>query len=106
MCMIALTVKCNGVIKIAFFIILIFSLVHLTSALKALFLFLDCGVTMLECNVILTLFLHIICLLYLFNPNLKYGDIYRIPQISQKIQRYEFVLISPSPSEILISLHP
>ncbi len=43
MCMIALTVKCNGVIKIAFllnyadFIILIVSLVNLTFALKALF---------------------------------------------------------------------
>ncbi len=51
-------------------------------------------------------FLHIIyaymvtytLFVYLFNPNTKYRDIYRIPQISQKITRYEFLLISPSPS--------
>ncbi len=51
---------------------------------------------MLECNVIVTLFAHYICLrgyihfIYLFNPNTKCQDKYRIPQISQKIQRYEF----------------
>ncbi len=82
-----------------FFLVSTFNL-----ALKALFLFLDRNVTMLECNVILTLFAHYICLhgdirfIYLFNPNTKYRDMYRIPQISQKIQRYEFLLISPSPS--------
>ncbi len=54
---------------------------------------------MLEWNVILDIFAHYICLhgyihiIYLFNPNTKYRDMYRIPQISQKIQRYEFVLI-------------
>ncbi len=57
---------------------------------------------MLECNAILTLFAHYICLhgyihfIYLFNPNTKYRDMYRILQISQKIQRYEFLLILPS----------
>ncbi len=58
---------------------------------------------MLECNVT---FLHIIyiCLhgyihfIYLFNKNTKYRDMYRIPQISQKIQRYEFLLIFPKPT--------
>ncbi len=48
----ALTVKCNGVIKIAFllkvvcafFIIFFFSLVNLTSAWKGLVLFLDYNV--------------------------------------------------------------
>ncbi len=35
--------------------------------------------------------------LYLFNPNAKHRDIYRLPQISQKIQICEFLLISPSP---------
>ncbi len=59
---------------------------------------------MLECNVILTIFAHDICLngciqfLYFFNPNTKYRDMYRIPQIRQKIQRYEFLLILPSPT--------
>ncbi len=59
---------------------------------------------MLDCNVILTLFAHYICLhgyihfIYLFNSNTKYQDMYRIPQVSQKIQRYEFLLILPSPT--------
>ncbi len=59
---------------------------------------------MLECNVIATLFAHYICLhgyihfIYLFNSNPKYRDMYRILQISQKIQRYEFLLILPSPT--------
>ncbi len=59
---------------------------------------------MLECNVILNNFAHYICLhgyihfIYLFNPNTKYRDMYRIPQISQKILRYEFLLILPSPN--------
>ncbi len=45
---------------------------------------------MLECNVILTLFAHYICLhgyihfIYLFNLNTKCRDMYRIPQISKK----------------------
>ncbi len=49
-------------------------------------------------------FLHIICLhgyihfIHLFNLNTKYRDMYRILQISQKIQRYEFLLILPSPT--------
>ncbi len=53
---------------------------------------------------ILTIFAHYICLhgyihfIYLFNPNTKYIDMYRIPQIRQKIQRYEFLLILPSPT--------
>ncbi len=57
---------------------------------------------MLELNVMLTLFAHYICLdayihfIYLFNPNTKCRDMYRILQISQKIQRYEFLLILPS----------
>ncbi len=55
---------------------------------------------MLECNVILTLFAHHICLhgyihfIYLFNPNTKYRDISQI----QKMQRYELLLILPSPT--------
>ncbi len=59
---------------------------------------------MLQCNVILTRFAHYMCLhgyihfIYLFNTNTKYRDMYRIPQISQKIQRYEFLLILPSPT--------
>ncbi len=59
---------------------------------------------MLECNVMLTIITHYICLhgyihfIYLFNPNPKYRDMYRIPQISQKIQIYEFLLILPSPT--------
>ncbi len=59
---------------------------------------------MLESNAILTPFAHYICLhgyihfIYLFNPNTKYRDMYRILQISQKIQRYEFLLILPSPT--------
>ncbi len=59
---------------------------------------------MLQCNVILTLFAHYICLhgyihfIYLFNPNTKYRYMYRTPQISQKIQRCEFLLILPSPT--------
>ncbi len=71
-------------------------------ALKALFLSLDRNVTMLECNAISTLFAQYICLhgyihfIYLFNPNTKYRDMYRIPQISQKIPRYEFMLILPA----------
>ncbi len=49
---------------------------------------------MLECNVIVTLFAHYICLhgyihfIYFFNPNTKCQNMYRIPQISKKIQRY------------------
>ncbi len=45
---------------------------------------------MLQCNVILTRFADYICLhgyihfIYLFNPNTKYRDMYRIPQISPK----------------------
>ncbi len=56
---------------------------------------------MLECNVILTKifaqhgYIHFI---YLFNPNTKYQDMYRIAQITQKILRYEFLLILPSPT--------
>ncbi len=59
---------------------------------------------MLECNVILTLFTQYICLhgyihfIYLFNTNTKYRDMYRIPQTSQQIPRYEFLLILPSPT--------
>ncbi len=59
---------------------------------------------MLECNMILTIFAHYICVhgyihfIYLFNPNTKYIDMYRIPQIIQKILRYEFLLILPSPA--------
>ncbi len=59
---------------------------------------------MLQCNAILTLFAHYICLhgyihfIYLFNPNTKYREMYRIQQISQKIQRCQFLLISPSPT--------
>ncbi len=70
----------------------IFSLVNATSALKALFLFLVCNVTMLECNVILTLFLHIICaymvtftlFVCLFNPNTKFRDMHTIYRKSAK----------------------
>ncbi len=45
---------------------------------------------MLECNAILNLFAHYICIhgyihfIYLFNPNTKCRYMYRIPQISQK----------------------
>ncbi len=59
---------------------------------------------MLACIVIFTLFAHNICLhgyshfIYLFNPNTKYKDMYHIPQISQKIQTSEFLLILPSPT--------
>ncbi len=61
---------------------------------------------------ILTLFLLIIyaymviltLLVYLFNPNTKYRDIYRIPQISQKIQTSESLLIWPSPSDPYLEL--
>ncbi len=55
---------------------------------------------MLECNVIFTLFAHNICLhgyshfIYLFNPNTKYRDMYRIPQISQKIEIWIFAHIA------------
>ncbi len=73
---------------------MLFSLIFLFSkfsfALKALFLFLDCNVTMLECNVMSTLFAHYIWLhgyinfIYLFDLNTKYRDMYCIPQISQK----------------------
>ncbi len=58
---------------------------------------------MLECNVIKKYFAHYICLhgyihfIYLFNPNTKYRDMYRIPQINQNIQRYTFLLILASP---------
>ncbi len=58
---------------------------------------------MLYCNVISTLFAHYICLhgyihfIYLFNPNTK--EICTVYQKSaQKIQRYEFLLILPSPT--------
>ncbi len=62
---------------------------------------------MLQCNVMLTLFAHYICLhgcihfIYLFNPNTKYRDMYRIPQMADNvnlIQRYEFLLLLPSPT--------
>ncbi len=49
---------------------------------------------MLECNVILTLFAHYICLhgyihfIYLFDPNPKYRDMYCK---SAKNHRYEFI---------------
>ncbi len=72
---------------------------------------------MLECNVILPFFAHniwlwlnslylFICLIQIQNTEIytvyhksakKYRDIHRIPQISQKIQRYKCFLISPSP---------
>ncbi len=57
---------------------------------------------MLECNVMLTIFAHYICLHgyihlnFFFYPNTK-CDIC-IPQIRTKIQRYEFLLIFPSPT--------
>ncbi len=73
---------------------------HRLSALKALFLFLDCNVTMLECNFnpFLTYgYIHFICLIQI-QKRRKYRDIYRINQISQKIPRYEFLLISSSPT--------
>ncbi len=59
---------------------------------------------MLECNMMLTLFAHYIRLhgyihfIYLFNPNTKYRDMYQMPQIRTKIQRYTFLLILPSPT--------
>ncbi len=61
---------------------------------------------------ILTLFMLIIyaymvtltLLVYLFNPNTKYRDIYRIPQISQKKKRSESLLIWPSPSDPYLEL--
>ncbi len=55
---------------------------------------------MLECNVILTLFAHYICLhgyihfIYLCNQNTKYRDMYRILQISQKIEILIFAHIA------------
>ncbi len=78
-----------------------FSLVNLTSALKALVLFLDYNVRML-CD--FNTFLHIIydymvtftLFVYLFNPNTKYRDIYRIPQISQKYRDMNFCSYRPA----------
>ncbi len=67
------------------------------TACKSIIFVLNRKVTMLECNAILTLFAHYICLhgyihfIYLFNPNTKYRDMYHILQISQKILRYEFL---------------
>ncbi len=62
------------------------------------------NVTMLECNAIFnpfctlympTCYIHFI---YLFNPNTKYRDMYRIHQISQKIQIWIFAHIAHSPT--------
>ncbi len=84
------------------FFTLIFSLINVTSALKVLFL--DYNVRMLcEFNPFLLIiyaymvkFTLFICLLQIENT-----DMYRIPQIIQKILRYEFLLISPIPSFVV-----
>ncbi len=65
---------------------------------KSIILVFMLNVTILECNVILALFAHYICLhgyihfIYLFDP--KYRDMYRIPQISQKCEIYIFAHIA------------
>ncbi len=73
-------------------------------ALKALFLFLDRKVTMLECNVIVTLFANYICLhgyihfIYLFNPNTKCRDMYVYCKSAKKYRDINVLLILPSPT--------
>ncbi len=101
--------KQNSLNKYVLFVTLIFSLVNVTSVLKALFLLLDYNVRMI-CD--FNTFLHILyaylvtftLFVYLFNKNTKYRDIYR--KSAKKIQRYEFVLISPSPIFYLESQLP
>ncbi len=66
---------------------------------------------MLECNVILTIFAHYICLhgyihfIYLFNPNTKYRDMLPFTANQPKntdiyiyIYIYTFLLLLPSPT--------